>query len=377
MISLFHSLLIFIIILVVSFLYKKYEQKHIFNENNLDNYHLIKRYLIEESDLAKSKKPNMFIHIDYEYNARNWLSFGSRSSCELNQPYLYLTLKSIITQCNHSFNICIIDDVSFKKLIPNWSIDMNMLSEPIKGYVRQLGISKLIYYYGGMSVPLSFLCFKDLNEMFERGTNMDKMFVCETLDINITNTTRDFYPNINFIGSSKNNITMSEMIAFMEKKISSDYTEQNNFLGDFNRWINRKVQQHKIILIDGGLIGVKDTNDEPILLDNLLEENYIQIQDDTYGILIPADQILKRTKYEYFSRMSVEQVLESNCILSKYILLSNTPEGMTGTINDSIKKPKKWWVGFFKTDLNEPYWGVRPLNAAAMDRVPILKYPPK
>ena len=73
-------------------------------------------YLLDGEDLGKSAKPILWIHVPHEYNSRNWLSFGSRSSFELNQPYLYLTVRSIIKKCEDSFTICIFDDNSFQKI---------------------------------------------------------------------------------------------------------------------------------------------------------------------------------------------------------------------------------------------------------------------
>ena len=76
------------------------------------------QYLLDDDTLGKSKKPILWIHVPYEYNSRNWLSFGSRSAFDLNQPYLYLTVKTIIKNCDESFKIVMIDDGSFEKLIP-------------------------------------------------------------------------------------------------------------------------------------------------------------------------------------------------------------------------------------------------------------------
>ena len=45
----------------------------------------------------------------------------------------------------------------------------------------------------------------------------------------------------------------------------------------------------------------------------------------TDGIYIPSDEILNRRNYEWFSRMSPAQVLESKMIISKYILIANIP----------------------------------------------------
>ena len=184
----------------------------------------INKYLFKDKTLDKSKKPILWIHLPHEYNSRHWLSFGSRNTDELNQPYLYLTVKTIIKNCDESFKIVMIDDGSFEKLIPNWNINMNLLGDPMKCYVRQLAMAKLIYNYGGVNVPISFLCFKDLIGLYNRGTNDDTMFVCENYDLNITSTNKLFYPNAGFMGAKKENETVKQFIDFMEQTISDDYT---------------------------------------------------------------------------------------------------------------------------------------------------------
>ena len=154
-------IILFIILISLGILYQKYLDK-LSSITPFDDYGEIKKYLLKDKTLDKSKKPILWIYIPHEYNSRNWLSFGSRSSNELNQPYLYLTVKSIIKNCDESFKIVLIDDGSFNKLIPNWNINISLLSDPMKCYVRQLAMAKLIYAYGGLNVPISFLCFKDL-----------------------------------------------------------------------------------------------------------------------------------------------------------------------------------------------------------------------
>ena len=65
-------------------------------EKHKHAYRSIHQYLLSETSLAKNKKPIIWIHVPYEYNSRNWSDFGARSSFELNQPYLYLTIEIII-----------------------------------------------------------------------------------------------------------------------------------------------------------------------------------------------------------------------------------------------------------------------------------------
>ena len=79
--------IIFIIVLVLlMFLYRRFEDKRL-REETQDNTETIQKFLLDDVTLAESKKPILWIHVPYEYNSRKWLSFGSRSSFELNQPY--------------------------------------------------------------------------------------------------------------------------------------------------------------------------------------------------------------------------------------------------------------------------------------------------
>jgi hypothetical protein len=343
-------------------LYKRFEYKQSIEENTY-NHEAIQNYLLDETTLAKSKKPILWVHVPYEYNSRRWLSFGSRSSFDLNQPYLYLTVKSIIQQCEQSFTICIIDDNSFKKLIPNWRIDMTKISNPILDNTRKLGLMKLLYIYGGLICPISFLCIQDLNGLYNKGTNGNKMFLCETVDRNITSTTFDYYPNLSFCGSPKENDILHQLIEFMQRTISSDYTAESVFLGDFNRWCEKRIKSNQINFIDGIEIGTKTIDEKPVLLENLMSNYYINLYRNLYGILIPNEELISRRKYEWFTRLSEKQVLESNTIIGNYILVTlgeggkHILEPLEQTRNNKIENK---FVGFWKTPNYPDLYGLKP-----------------
>ena len=342
-------IILVIIIIALGILYQKFLEKQV----NLagmsnDNYNEIRKYLLNdsfnESALAKSKKPILWIHIPYEYNSRNWSSFGSRSSFDLNQPYLYLTVKSIIAQCDKSFHIVIIDDSSFDKLIPSWKINLNLLSDPILPNMRQMAMAKLLYAYGGITVPISFLCNKDLLGLYEKGTNGDTMFVCENVNTNVTSANNMFYCDARFMGAKKNDDTMKQYIHHMQQLISSDYTAESLFKGECNKWCIDKMNKG-VRLIPGTDVGTKTIDEEPVLIDNLLNQNYIKFYENSYGIWIPADQILRRTNYEWFARLSQEQIFDSNTILAKYIILAVAPN-MSVKLNDRQENPD--WISFWR-----------------------------
>ena len=88
--SISNLFILFFILVVLGILYNRFEEKQK-REEKTDIYESIQQYLLDDDTLGKSKKPILWIHVPYEYNSRRWLSFGSRSSIDLNQPYLYLT----------------------------------------------------------------------------------------------------------------------------------------------------------------------------------------------------------------------------------------------------------------------------------------------
>ena len=352
---------LFGILIVLGVLYKRFEDKRVREEEG-DTYEAIQKYLLDGDTLGKSKKPILWIHVPYEYNSRRWLSFGSRSSFDLNQPYLYLTVRSIIKQCDESFTICIIDDTSFKRLLPDWNINMTSISDPILSNMRMLGMMKLLHSYGGMVCPLSFVCLKDLNEMYIKGTRGDKMFVCEVVDRNVTSSDVDFYPNLSFCGAPKQCETVRELCNFIQRTASHDYTADVKFLGEYDKWCKQRIENGRINLIDGAEIGTKTVEDKQIIIDDLMSNHYLDLYQGAYGILIPADEVLSRKKFEWFARMSPKQVMESDTIIGNYILLSQTDD--TGILEPleplTNRAIQKQFVGFWKTPEYPGLYGLKP-----------------
>jgi len=380
------------IFLLANFLYRRYIDKVKYSDLENDT-NMIQKYLLSKSDknsnniLEDNKKPILWIPIEYQYNSRNWISFGSRSSYDLNQPYLYLTVKSIIQHCKDSFHVCLVDDNSFAKLIPGWNIDMGSVSYPISNKFRDLAMTKLIYLYGGIVVPPSFLCMKNLIGLYERGITENKMFVCETINRSATSVDHTYYPDISFMGAMRDNHTLKELLEFMERTISTDFTSESIFLGKFDKWCAMKIKKNEVNLIPAIEIGVKDINDDPITIDILMSQGYIDLYSNSYGILIPAYEILNRTNYEWFARLSPDQVLKSDTIIGKYILLANAPYKKEFTIEGFQEKGcsrvnncthqkeiVRWWHSPL---LNGPgIYGMPPLGGGLnTELIPSKNYP--
>ena len=123
----------------------------------------------------------------------------------MNQPYLYLTLRSIIEKCGDSFNVSLIDDESFNKIIPGWATRVANLPSPLRPHLRELAMTKLLYYYGGMVIPDSFICFENLEDVYNKNLEENGMFAGELVAKSDVATHVNFFPNTKVMGCNKNN----------------------------------------------------------------------------------------------------------------------------------------------------------------------------
>ena len=292
-----------------------------------DEYEIIRKYLLNDSPLYGYNRPKLWIHSKYEINARKWKDFYSRNTNDLNQPYLHLTIKAFINHCGDDFNVCLIDDDSFSKLLPSWDIDLNTVAEPMKSHFRNLGLMQLLYFYGGIVVPNSFLCIKNLKSFYDDGISGNRPFVCEAINktVNIAKQKQKmlFVPDLYFVGAAKNDPTILELVEYLKiRNKNPHFSCETDFLGESSQWCLEAINQQKINLIGGEKIGVKTKDRKTILLDNLMEEEYLDLSPDAVGIYIPADEILNRPKYQWFAVMPSEQILKTNMIISKYLMAS-------------------------------------------------------
>jgi len=298
--------------------------KSAFVERN-DDYEMIRKYLLNDSPLYGHNRPKIWIHSKYEVNSRFWKSFYSRTSTDLNQPYIHLTVKTIINHCGNDFNVCLIDDETFSRLIPGWDIDITKIAEPMKSRYRELAFMELLYIYGGFVVPNSFVCMRNLLPLYNDGLQGDKPFFVETLNRHCDNiNTKNaqlFVPGTQMMGCAKRDPTIRALADYLKvRNQNPHFTAEPEFIGYTSTWLNAQLKSGTINLVDGSAIANKNLDGKPILLEDLMEEDYLKLcSNRNYGVLIPGEEILRRTKYQWFSVLSAGEVLKSNMIIAKYI----------------------------------------------------------
>ena len=328
--NMYHYLFAFSLIMTASYVGNSFKQN--FSERTSDEYELIKKYLLNDSPLYGFNKPKIWIHSKYEVNARAW---NSRNSTDLNQPYLHLTIQSVVDHCGDDFHVCLIDDNTFSNLIPGWDTDVGNLPEPLKTNARKIGFATLLYLYGGVVMPNSFVCSKSLKSIFDDGTSGSGPFVCEAINRTDIKPKRAFVPDMCFMGALKNNETMMKLIEQLKK--SNQYSYEREFVGSENQWLSQAISDHKINIVNGNRIGIKTKSGKPILLEDLMEDKFLDLSADCSGVYIPGDEVLRRTKYQWLANISRRELLdESHAAIVKYMKASMVDEYSKSSIIPSV-----------------------------------------
>lgn len=319
---------LYIIVLIsVGILYEKYKQ-HNDKEDDERQYDLVRKYLLNNSSLARSHLPIIWIHASKEVNARWWPSFYSRNTKCVNQPYEFITIKSIIDKCGESFNVCLIDDATFGKLIPDWHIDLDRVAEPVKSKIRELAFARLLHAYGGFRVPASFLCMKNLKEIYEHSGTGDGVLVGSLLNRGVSSEDYVFMTSPEFLACEKGNNTIDLYIKFLQRMISEDYTAQSVFTGVIGQWFASQ-KNNDITAITANLLGMIDTEGKAVTVERLAGNSYVPLCLDAYGIYFSAHEILRRTAFQWLARLSPAQVLNSDTMMGKALLVgSQQPQGL-------------------------------------------------
>jgi len=107
---------------------------------------------------------------------------------------------------------------------------------------------------------------------------------------------------------------MKSFIEYQEN-LYKNKTLQSDFSGDIHTYLKKSG----CTVIDGYTLGIKKKTGHPVLLSDLLGTNPLLLCPTHLGIYVPRDEILSRPKFEWFSRMSPSQILESPIVFSTHV----------------------------------------------------------
>jgi hypothetical protein len=105
--------------------------------------------------------------------------------------------------------------------------------------------------------------------------------------------------------------------------VQAFYTNEMEFTGEKAQWLLNKIGNQEIALVGGEYIGVKSREKRVIDLDELMADGFLDVDNEQlYGLYIPADDLLIRTKYAWFAVLPTHQVINTHTIVAKYLKLS-------------------------------------------------------
>lgn len=252
----------------------------------------------------KLHKRKVWVYIPFESNGRMWDSFSERRTTRMNLSYMNLCIKSIVDCCAEKYDIVVFSDSDFADLL-NLPVDHTKLSGALLENHRHLCLMKILYEYGGVMVPPSLY----LKESIAKLDNPQQWYVTEM--VNTENvSTQKMLPSSELTGSNAKNPELLLYIQHLEKQDRS--VTESPFCENY--FVSRQIP-----VLDGGLIGTKHKSG-PVLLEDLMAEQVLELTDNNIGLYMPADLLKKRLQYQWFCKMSEAQVLECNCVFSYYIL---------------------------------------------------------
>ena len=263
--------------------------------------------------LYADDKPLLWVHVPYERNSRQWNTFLDRMTTDVNQPYLYLTMQSIVHHCHESFTICIVDDTTFATLLPTWTLSITTTPAPMQHKLRTLAMAKVLYAYGGMWCPVSFLCMRDMRPLYD--SHAQALFVGQFVNRTITADTVAFVPDPMLCGAPRQCPTLQTWIAFLQQLVSTDPTDESVCTGTLQKWLVR----NQIQTIPAVLLGTQHwATERPVCIEDLLNDAppHTVLYNEAVGVYIPAHEILQRTRYSWFAHMSPEDILLSRMWIS-------------------------------------------------------------
>ncbi len=321
----------FIVLTTLGVLYDKYKVKET-HADEKRNDELISQYILNQDDsdvrgsvkvksTKKNKKPYLWLHNKYNRNQRNGSSFRDRTTMDLNQSYLELCIESIVHHCGDSFNVCLITDDSFSRLLFDWNLELDDMPEPIKSHYRELAMLKLIHQYGGMTVPTSTLMFKNIYPIYNRSLAEKDMFCGEYKNETVTADYERMLPSVKFMGGKRYSKPLERLVGELEVVLSQDYTSEHAVVGKMTQLLMDCHIKGNLKVVTGDFIGTRDPEGKLITIEQLFSDKFLQLSEMAYSLYIPAEEILTRSQYEWFARLSERQIFESSNFISRILLM--------------------------------------------------------
>jgi hypothetical protein len=255
-----------------------------------------------------------------DVNARYWNDFGARSSRVLHTPYLNLCYESIYMKNGKNYNVKILAGLSDVAIIlGGWKELPKALQNPIaivneaeKNYIR----ATILRRFGGLWVEPSTIClesFPQMNKVTFFGTDKDETY---------SDTNGTPVPGVHVMYSPKaDNKVFVELEELALKRIEH-HEGGKQFRKDI-KWDLKNVMDKYSAEIDyyPNMEFSRNQSGRRIQLEDLLSSTNIHVPRNSVYVPIDSVELQERRNFGWFLRMSEEQILSSDLLISKLFLV--------------------------------------------------------
>jgi len=277
----------------------------------------------DEGILTKDmKKPVVWVYLNNsDVNSRSWFDFMARSSRVINLPFLNLCYESIVKHTKGHYRVEVITGLSdLAARLGGW----DQLPEPLQNpdsFVREPEMNwiraAVLAKFGGLWVSPSTIWLQDMpaapkDKVVFFGTNTDDTYA-----------TNNSVPALDVIWSPKPAHPVWTAWAAAVKERLNFRTGGSEFRHDERRDFAETLQKFSgdIQVVRLPEIARKGAPRKRIQLEDLLENSgsattAFQIPKKGLYVPIPLAELLQRESFGWFLRMSEDQILESDMVVS-------------------------------------------------------------
>ena len=72
-------------------------------------------------------------------------------------------------------------------------------------------------------------------------------------------------------------------------------------------------------MVEGKHLGLFDEKGDVIRMEDLVKNTDMNVHDESYGLNVPIDEIIKSVKYDWFSKLGLDEIISSNTLIAKYL----------------------------------------------------------
>jgi hypothetical protein len=292
--------LFIVLFLFLNYNYYKQKRRDFIEERKKEELQL-EDFFYHSDVLSRSKRRKIWIYIPLEKNSRQWISFGSRTSTQMNLSIMNLCIKSIIDWCSQTYDIVLFTDQDISEILKS-KLDLSTFSGDVLEKQRQLYILEILYEYGGILLPPTLY----MRNTMKQQDVLDRWYVCDLPNTHHESTATNL-PSAVITGAPPKDPQLRKYIDYLEKDPKEEYSV-NYF------------KTHSIFVLDGSIFGMKNKYNKPITLDDLMSNKKLKLPEFNIGLYMPYRELLDRNLYKWYCKMSEKQVLETHCAFSYYMI---------------------------------------------------------